>query len=655
MDIADETGMLILSEGFDMWERSKTDYDYARFFDEWVEKDVASWVRRDRNRPSIIGWSVGNEIFDTHADERGQEVTAWLKRLVKLHDPEGNGYVTFGSNYMQWENGQKCADILKLAGYNYGERLYEEHHAAHPDWMIYGSETASVVQSRGIYHFPLSETLLTDDDEQCSSLGNSCTGWGAKNTEACIIPDRDAEYCAGQFIWTGFDYIGEPTPYSTKNSYFGQFDTAGFAKDSAYVFRAEWTDYKAEPFVHIFPYWDFSDGLPCDVRVCSNAPRVELFKDGVSMGAYDIDHKHGKELTANYVIPYEKGELKAVAYDENGNIIAEDIQRSFGDAVRIEAVPDKTEILADGSDLVYIEISAFDKDGTFCANANNRVNVSVEGAARLMGLDNGDSTDYDQYKGTSRRLFSGKMLAVIGSTDKTGEIKVTLASKGLPDEKAYDNINAYNQIFVDSVRATGSNNEKRWLLLPGWNTNIEYTAGDDYNFKIPTDKGCKADGKRIMISVHYYDPFNFTIDENKTAKTQWGKYAVKNYDNWGQEDYVDSQMALLNEKFVSQGYPVVIGEFGAQDKTEKFADYNEFRRYWSEYLIKAAKKNGVVCVYWDNGYNGNKGFGIINRFDYTITQPDLIAGMMRAINSTDDYEIPSPAGYTEVRKSAKAS
>lgn len=226
---------------------------------------------------------------------------------------------------------------------------------------------------------------------------------------------------------------------------------------------------------------------------------------------------------------------------------------------------------------------------------------------------------------------------------------------GKPDEKAYDNINAYNQIFVDSVRATGSNNEKRWLLLPGWNTNIEYTAGDDYNFKIPTDNGCKADGKRIMISVHYYDPFNFTIDENKTAKTQWGKYAVKNYDNWGQEDYVDSQMALLNEKFVSQGYPVVIGEFGAQDKTEKFADYNEFRRYWAEYLIKAAKKNGVVCVYWDNGYNGNKGFGIVNRFDYTITQPDLIAGMMRAINSTDDYEIPSPAGYTEVRKSAKAS
>ncbi|MGN0553864.1 MAG: glycoside hydrolase family 2 TIM barrel-domain containing protein [Oscillospiraceae bacterium] len=433
MELADETGMLILSEGFDMWERSKTDYDYARFFDEWAEKDVASWIRRDRNHPSIIGWSIGNEIFDTHADERGQEVTSMLKRLVMLHDPNGNGYVTFGSNYMQWENGQKCGDILKLVGYNYGERLYHEHHKAHPDWMIYGSETASVVQSRGIYHFPLSKTVLADDDEQCSSLGNSCTGWGAKNTEECIIKDRDAQFCAGQFIWTGFDYIGEPTPYSTKNSYFGQYDTAGFPKDSAYVFRAEWTDYKKSPFVHIFPYWDFNEGMPIDVRVCSNAPRVELFFNGISMGAFDIDHLHGNKLTADYIIPYEKVELKAVAYDENGNIIAEDIQRSFGDAARLEISADKTEIKADGSDLIYLEISAVDENGTFCANANNRVNVSVEGAGRLMGLDNGDSTDYDQYKGTSRRLFSGKMLAVIGSSDVTGDIKVTLTSPCLPD------------------------------------------------------------------------------------------------------------------------------------------------------------------------------------------------------------------------------
>lgn len=436
MELADETGMLVLSEGFDMWERSKTEYDYARFFDEWVERDVASWIRRDRSSPSIIGWSIGNEIFDTHADERGQEVTALLKRLVMLHDPRGNGCVTFGSNYMQWENGQKCADILKLAGYNYGERLYNEHHEKHPDWAIYGSETASVVQSRGIYHFPLSQTVLADDDEQCSSLGNSSTGWGAKNTETCIIRDRDAEFCAGQFIWTGFDYIGEPTPYSTKNSYFGQYDTAGFPKDSAYVFRAEWTDCRKSPFVHIFPHWDFNEGQPIDVRVCSNAPRVELFLNGVSQGAFDIDHAHGKQLTADYVIPYHKGELKAAAYDESGAVIAEDCVRSFGDAARLEALPDKTELCADGTDLIYLEIAAYDENGTFCANADNRVNIRVEGAGRLLGMDNGDSTDYDQYKGTSRRLFSGRLLAVIGAADRTGDIRVTLTSPGLPESTA---------------------------------------------------------------------------------------------------------------------------------------------------------------------------------------------------------------------------
>ncbi|MDE7294157.1 MAG: glycoside hydrolase family 2, partial [Oscillospiraceae bacterium] len=233
MELADEMGFLILSEGFDMWERQKTDYDYARFFPKWVDKDVSSWVRRDRNHPSIIGWSIGNEIYDTHADERGQEVTSLLLRLVKLNDPRGNGYVTIGSNYMQWENAQKCADILKVAGYNYAERLYNEQHEKHPDWFIYGSETSSVLQSRGIYHFPFAQPVLADDDEQCSALGNTVTGWSAKSTEACIIPDRDAEFCAGQFIWTGFDYIGEPTPYSTKNSYFGQIETAGFLKDSA--------------------------------------------------------------------------------------------------------------------------------------------------------------------------------------------------------------------------------------------------------------------------------------------------------------------------------------------------------------------------------------------------------------------------------------
>ena len=199
-----------------------------------------------------------------------------LKKLVSTYDPKGNAYITFGSNYMPWKNTQICADVLKIAGYNYAEKYYNEHHIKYPDWVIYGSETSSTVQSRGIYHFPYEQSLMSDDDEQCSSLGNSSTSWGARSTEDCIISDRDTPFSIGQFIWTGFDYIGEPTPYHTKNSYFGQLDTATFKKDSFYIYQAEWTDYHKSPMVHVLPYWDFSIGQLIDVRVCSNAPLIEL-------------------------------------------------------------------------------------------------------------------------------------------------------------------------------------------------------------------------------------------------------------------------------------------------------------------------------------------------------------------------------------------
>ncbi|MCL2456463.1 MAG: glycoside hydrolase family 2, partial [Defluviitaleaceae bacterium] len=201
MELCDEMGFLVMSEFTDMWLRPKTNFDYARFFDEWVERDVSAWIRRDRNCPSIIMWSVGNEIYDTHADpELGLRT---LKRLiceVKKHDPNNHAFPTLCSNYMAWEPTQKCADEIKLIGYNYAERLYSEHKSAHPDWIIYGGETASTVQSRGVYHFPFAKPILCEDDEQCSSLGNSTTSWGARSTEAVI---RDHENNLGQFIWTG--------------------------------------------------------------------------------------------------------------------------------------------------------------------------------------------------------------------------------------------------------------------------------------------------------------------------------------------------------------------------------------------------------------------------------------------------------------------
>lgn len=463
MELADEMGFLVVAEAFDMWERNKTPYDYARFFKEWYRVDVASWIRRDRNHPSLLMWSIGNEIYDTHADEHGLEIANYLTEAVRSHDPQVNAPVTIGSNYMPWENAQKCADYVKFAGYNYGEMCYEPHHKEHPDWYIYGSETCSTVQSRGIYRFPFAQSVLCDDDEQCSSLGNATTSWGAKSTEQCITSDRDATFSLGQFIWTGFDYIGEPTPYHTKNSYFGQIDTAGFFKDQAYLYQAEWTDYKKAPMVHMFPYWDFSVGQTVDVRICSNAPRVELFVNGVSKGTYDIDHKNGKQLLGHWRVPYVPGEITAVAYDENGVEIARDTEHSFGDPAKLVLKPESTVMRADGNDLIFVEIGTEDAEGYPVKNATNRVHISVEGAGRLVGLDNGDSTDFDQYKATSRRLFSGKLLAVIAAKTEPGEILVKATSVGLSE--ATVTLRAEACEVPSGVSATEDNTaaEDRWL------------------------------------------------------------------------------------------------------------------------------------------------------------------------------------------------
>ncbi len=433
LDLADEMGVLIISEAFDMWEKSKTEYDYARFFKEWSAKDVASWIRGERNHVSIIFWSIGNEIYDTHADAHGQELTRYLRDEVEKHDPMKNARVTFGSNYMPWENTQKCAEILKMPGYNYAEKYYEEHHKAHPDWVIYGSETSSIVQSRGVYHFPLKAGILAEEDEQCSALGNSSTSWSAKSMEICATEDRDYEFSLGQFLWSGFDYIGEPTPYHTKNSYFGQIDTAGFPKDSYYVYQSVWTDYRKKPMIHIFPYWDFNEGQLIDVRVCSNAPQVELFVNGKSFGRQQLTHEpgSGSHIIADYQVPYEKGTLTAIAYDDDGSEVAKEEKHSFGNSKKIVIESDETRVKADGRDLLFLTITTVDENGIPVENACDRIHVNVTGKGRLVGLDNGDSTDFDAYKGVSRRLFNGKLLAIVQAEVTPGEIKVEVSAKGL--------------------------------------------------------------------------------------------------------------------------------------------------------------------------------------------------------------------------------
>lgn len=433
MDLCDEMGFLVLSECFDMWERRKNSFDYARFFPEWHERDVASWIRRDRNRASVFMWSIGNEISDTSFLPRGVEVTRELKRLVGLHDYKHMYPVTLGSNTMYSQGGQECAKELDTVGYNYLERIYDEHHQKYPDWIIYGSETSSTYQSRGVYHFPAATVTSTYDDEQCSSLLNCATSYGAINSEYNITIDRVKEYSLGQFIWTALDYIGEPTPFHTKNSHFGHVDTAGFPKDTFYAYKAEW-NLGGEPFVHLYPYWDFNEGQLIDLYIFSNCYESELWVNGECLGRHRHDHTGFGRLSGRWQVPYRKGEIRAVGYNEQGEKVAEMTRHSFGDAAKITLKPDKRELIADGQDLIYIEIGMCDCDGYPVENDRSRVTVHVSGAGRLVGLDNGDSTDYDQYKGTSRRLFNGKLLAIIAAKDYAGEINIEVSSHGLPDE-----------------------------------------------------------------------------------------------------------------------------------------------------------------------------------------------------------------------------
>lgn len=436
LDLMDRMGFLVDSEGFDMWQKHKTTYDYAEYFDLWHERDVASWVRQARNHPSVFMWSIGNEIYDTHQGN-GLAITKELKAQVRRWDPKENAAVTIGSNYMAGEGAQECAKLLDAAGYNYLERLFEEHHEKYPDWKIYGSETSSTVQSRGVYHFPLSHRLLTHADLQCSTLGNCTTNWGASNSSFVVAAYRDRPFTLGQFIWTGWDYLGEPTPYQTKNSYFGQLDTAGFPKDTFYVYKAGWTDYRKNPFVRIAPYWDFNEGQLVDIRAYSNAPRVEIFVNRKSVAKFNRNPASMQDLGPSVQVPYTEGEISAVAYDEKGREIARDTRRSFGDAARLCIREElENESTDRGGRLRFFDIYTVDIAGNECENARSVVSVRVSGNATLEGLDNGDSTDYDEYKAAdgkthTRRLFANRLLAIVRMDSPDADFCIAVAGAGL--------------------------------------------------------------------------------------------------------------------------------------------------------------------------------------------------------------------------------
>lgn len=501
MNLCDELGILVVDELFDMWERPKTPFDNARFFLDTYKYDVRSWVRRDRNHPSILMWSIGNEILDTHIDGRGLEITLMLKEEVTKNDPRGNAKITIGSNFMPWEGAQNCASAVDIAGYNYGEKCYEQHHAEHPEWIIYGSETASSLASRGVYRFPIEAPILSDSDMQCSALGNSASSWGTKSMETCLVDDLNTPYSLGQFIWTGTDYIGEPTPYFTRNSYYGQVDTAGYEKDVYYLFQSLWTDAKSNPMIHIGVYWDFNEGQIIDVPVYSNASEVELLLNGNVVGRKKLDPHSIQDCDAKWKLPYQRGILEARGYDEAGNLIAQDMQKSFGCADHIVLTPESTDLSASGEDIAFVEISMADVEGNLVLNANNRVSVKVAGKGRLLGLDNGDSADVDGYHISSRCLFSGKLLAMIGTTKEAGEIVVTASSQGHEDAVLHLHSNeTITQEGVSCIRCVSA--EPAQQGIPIRKLEIKVMGSTHLNPENPT---CEVSVAALPQNATYHD------------------------------------------------------------------------------------------------------------------------------------------------------
>ena len=458
LDLCDRLGLLVIDELYDMWELPKTEYDNARFFSMTWQEDVASWIRRDRCHPCVILWSIGNEIPDMHVSERGLFWTKKLMEEVRRHD-SWQAPVTFGSNYMPWAGGQSCADVVKIPGYNYAEKYYEEHHTLHPDWIIYGSETGSMVQSRGIYHFPMQENILSDEDLQCSALLNSKTSWGTQDPVKMLCDDQNSPFTLGQFIWSGIDYIGEPTPYHTKNSYFGQADTACFPKDSYYLYQAMWTE---KPMIHIGVIWDWNEGQLIDIPVMTNGASAELLLTGRSLGKKPVDRTDPGRFLNIWSVPYEPGILEAMAYDEKGNVICSDRRSSFKDPRKLLlTIPDLIAsrddpvkntapvpaLIAGRNDLAFLMVQVLDEDENLVENAIDRVQILVSGSGRLAGTDNGDSTEADSYQDfcieeiegkvfhcSSRKLFSGKLLLIIEAGEQEGLIHVEVSSPYL--EKA---------------------------------------------------------------------------------------------------------------------------------------------------------------------------------------------------------------------------
>ena len=477
LQIAAELGLLVQEEAFDTWYGGKKQYDYGRFFDKdathpeakkgekWSDFDLRTMVERGKNNPAIVMWSIGNEIGEADGKPRSLATVKRLVQVIKAVDK--TRYVTMGADKFRFGDGsgdhEKIANELDAVGFNYSEDNYKKLRAKHPNWLIYGSETSSATRTRGSYFRPERELVHSNQayrNYEQSDYGNDRVGWG-KTATASWTFDRDNAGYAGQFIWTGTDYIGEPTPWHNQNhtpvksSYFGIVDTAGIPKHDYFLYQSQWVSAEKKPMVHLLPHWNWenptlkenvadADGnIP--VRAYSNAASVELFLNGNTLGKKTFTKKQTSdgrtyqegakpnELYLEWKVAFEAGTLEAVARDEAGNIIARDKIVTAGEPAGVRLVKEEHAIAADGKDLTYIYYEIVDSKGNVVPTANNLVRFQLHGQGQIVGVDNGEQASRERYKEQAdgswiRKAFNGKGVVIVKSTEQAGKFTLTAHS-----------------------------------------------------------------------------------------------------------------------------------------------------------------------------------------------------------------------------------
>jgi beta-galactosidase len=419
LDLADRMGFVVMVEAFDCWETGKTTNDYHLYFGQWAQRDIQDMVRRDRNHPSVIMWSIGNEIPNPTV-ATGTNLRNWVKAMDPTRPVTWNTMDVTGTG-----SGPQVASLLDLQGFSYNSWQFDAGHSQYPQWKIFNSESSSAVRSRGIYKTPTNQNILTGSDNQCSSYDNSVVAWGA-SAENSYRDDNNRTWILGQFIWTGFDYIGEPTPYGwpAKSSYFGINDSAGFPKDIHYFYKSKWT---TAPMVHLLPHWNYSPGQSIPVWAYSNCDSVELFLNNVSQGSRTFT---ASTMHVEWNVPFTAGTLRADCR-RGGTVMASDTVRTAGAPARVALTADRSTITADGRDLVFVTADILDGSGVLVPTASNSVTFTVSGPGKIVGVDNGNAIDTTMYTSPTRNAFSGKVLAIVQSTGAPGAITVTATSSGL--------------------------------------------------------------------------------------------------------------------------------------------------------------------------------------------------------------------------------